>query len=113
METNNMDIKTLIVLLVEHEMDSTKMLNLIAQECNVDAERLAKALSSATTPHHRIKWDDDRLNDLVMRWNRGDKPSAIAKAMGCQTASVYQRIAALRKVRGDIQRRHTPKFVQA
>lgn len=111
--TNHMDIKTLIVLLVEHEMDSSKMIELIATECGVSSERLANALSSVTTTKRRIKWDDSRIEELVARWNRGEKPSAISRAMGIQTATVYQRIAALRKERSDIMRRNTPKFAQA
>lgn len=51
------------------------------------------------------RWGDDRLDELVNRWNDGQKPGEIAREMGVSTQTVYQKISRLRKTRNDVQAR--------
>ena len=111
--TQPLDIKTLLLLVVEHELPRERIFSLIAREVNIPVDRLMDALTvhpqaPARTRQPRARWTDARLNELAIRWNSGDRPSKIAEVMGCTTATVYHQIADLRKTRTDIQKRKTP-----
>jgi hypothetical protein len=112
-----LDIRTLLLLLVEHEMPRDKVLGLIATQCGIPTDKLIEAftvrtLTAVPSSKTYIRWDSQRIENLVSRWNQGERPSSIAKNLGCSTSVVYSKISMLRKTRSDINRResHNPKF---
>jgi hypothetical protein len=129
-----LDLRTLVLLMVEHEdqIPAEGVMSIIAEEVNVPLERLQVAITSvqghksilykqgslkqaeATSKasedkpvRHYSRWEQDRLDELVRRWNGGEKPSHIAKAMGVSTPTVYQKISHLRKTSDNIKIRHS------
>lgn len=128
-DKQSLDLRTLLVLVAEYdEVPWDKIMNLIAEEVDVPAEKLKAALidkasaTKSTSGSSRFaekesspekaqskrsysRWGDDRLNELVNRWNKGEKPGQIAKEMGVSTQTVYQKISKLRKDRDDIKPR--------
>lgn len=107
-ETTTLDIRTLLLVMMEEEVPRERIFNLIAREMNVPVDRLINALTTNTQNEKKpkyTKWTEERLNELAVRWNNGEKPSYIAREMGINVQVVYQRIQALRKVRNDIKGR--------
>jgi hypothetical protein len=112
----NLDIRTLIVLLTESEISRDTLFTLLARECNVPVEKLINAVTikpqedAPTEKAGRIRWSDEKNKDLIVRWNRGDRPSSIAEAFGCSTSVIYQRLSVLRKTHPEIKSRvsHNP-----
>jgi hypothetical protein len=132
-EKQHLDLRTLLVVMAENEQAPwEKIVELIADEVNVSSEKLKAVFSGAsktetrntpTTTQERApkdskessasseskrrysRWGDARLNELVERWNKGQKPSQIANEMGVSTQTVYQKISYLRKERDDIANR--------
>jgi hypothetical protein len=107
--TQPLDIRTLMLLLVEHEMPRDKVFALLAHECNVPVEKLVSAVTvvpvAPVAPVKYARWDDERINTLVALWNAGMRPSKIAAELETTTSTVYQKISQLRKVRSDINKR--------
>jgi hypothetical protein len=126
-----LDLRTLFLLMIEHEeVPWDNIMDLIAEEVNIPSDQLKttlakKARSAGVSTRGRqdvemdfkpsrdtgsnkrtySRWEDARLDELVQRWNDGQKPGQIAKDMGVSTQTVYQKISRLRKTRDDIQAR--------
>jgi len=106
--TQTLDIKTLIHLLMEEDMPHGRILSLIARECNLPEEKLMSAVTGANKPEttrKNIAWSDEAANRLIALWNGGEKPSKIAAQFGCSTQTVYQRVRILRQTRTDVMKR--------
>lgn len=140
-----LDLRTLMLLVVEHDVPWDNVMKLIAEEVNVPYERLKTVLTQqrgAAVRAEKIepvspiiteriqpplsiieesskrsysRWEEGRLDELIARWNDGQKPGQIAKEMGVSTQTVYQKISKLRKTRTDIKSRHSynPAFASS
>lgn len=102
-----LDIKTLLHLMTIDGMPHGHILRLISQQCNIPEERFIAAITATAMPpmeqsRKYLKWTPELTQDLLERWNNGDKPGHIAKSLGCSTQTVYQRVAMLRKHRTDV-----------
>lgn len=126
-QRQHLDLRTLLVIMAEEDVPMEKIVDLIANEVDVPSDKLHAIFSgvSRRQPQREITafsrpeekkttgkrsyshWEDKRLNELVERWNRGQKPGQIAKEMGVSTQTVYQKISRLRKERDDIQTRQS------
>lgn len=106
-ETTNLDLRTLLLVMMEDDVPRERIFSLIAKEMDVPVEQLVSALTITPADNSRQyhKWTEERLNELVERWNAGQKPSHIAREMGITVQVVYQRLTNLRKVRTDIKSR--------
>lgn len=106
--TQTLDIKTLIHLLMEDDMPHARILSLIARECNLPEERLAAVMTAkpkGADVRKNIVWNDEAVERLITMWNTGEKPRNIAAAFGCSTQTVYQRVRMLRQSRPEVTAR--------
>lgn len=138
---HSLDLRTLLLLIVEHEdLPWDKVMELIADEVSVPTDQLKAAIAKHSEREANLaagklasvqlvtktqpeldeqkkrpysRWERERLDELVVRWNSGQKPSVIAKEMQISTQTVYQKISQLRKSRGDVKIRYSrnPAFM--
>lgn len=96
-----MDIKTLIHLLVEGDIEASKAIKLIARESEVDhldLENIFKeALVGTVVPARAPRFTKDETNLVIDLWCKGNTKGQIAKEIGRDRTSITNLISRLRR----------------
>lgn len=99
MNTNQIDIKTVIQLLVDNSIDSTTALRLIAQESNVEYDVLETRLEEIfkKSLSSRGRFTKEEIDVVIDMWRNGATKGEIAKATNRKHASIVNLINRLRR----------------
>lgn len=97
-----MDIKTLIHLLVEGDIEPRKAIKLIANESNVnhlDLENIFREafVNAGTTGARGPRFTKDEIDRVISLWRAGNTKGQIAKEIGRDRTSITNLISRLRR----------------
>lgn len=97
-----MDIKTLIHLLVEGDIDTRKAIKLIASESEVnhiDLENIFKEAfgNSNSTGSRGPRFTKEEIDTVISQWRNGSTKGQIAKEIGRDRTSITNLISRLRR----------------
>ena len=111
MNASNLEVKTIVTLVAEGHIKVESAIELIAQACDIDTEKLSSALKSIGRKRVYVKWSVADDATLIKLWNSGKTTPLIAEAMGRTTSAVGQRISNLRTAGHDLPNRpsNSPK----
>ena len=112
MNASNLEVKTIVTLVAEGHIKVESAIELIAQACDIDTEKLSSALKSIGRKRGpSVKWSVADDATLIKLWNSGKTTPLIAEAMGRTTSAVGQRISNLRTAGHDLPNRpsNSPK----
>lgn len=92
-----MDIKTIIHLLIESQIEVSKAIDLIAKECEIDPEVLTASFKKINHAKTSSRFSPQEIATVISMWQNGYTKGQIAKHVGRDRVSINNLIARLRK----------------
>lgn len=96
-----MDIKTIVHLLVNGDIEPTKAVELIARECEIEPLTLENLLNMSCTKKSS-RFTNDEIKQVVSMWQRGNTKGQIAQKLGRDRHSITNLISRLRRQGHDL-----------
>lgn len=91
-----MDIKTVIYLLAEGEIEPAKAIEIIAKECEIEPLQLENLFNIPSTKKS-TRFTQEEINEVVSMWRRGHTKGQIANQLGRDRHSITNLISRLRR----------------
>ena len=91
-----MDIKTIINLVAEGDIEPAKAIDLIAKECNIEPLRLEN-LFNITSTKKSTRFTQEEIDEVISMWRRGYTKGNIATQLGRDRHSITNLISRLRR----------------
>lgn len=91
-----MDIKTIVQLLAEGNIEPDKAIELIARECEVEPLRLTSLFNIAPTKRSS-RFTTEEIAQVIELWRKGSTKGQIASQLGRDRHSITNLISRLRR----------------
>lgn len=91
-----MDIKTIIHLVANGDIESSKAIKLIARECDIEPITLGN-LFNITATKKSSRFTEDEIEQVIGLWRNGDTKGQIAQKLGRDRHSITNLISRLRR----------------
>lgn len=91
-----MDIKTIVHLLANGDIESSKAIELIARECEIEPITLGN-LFNVTATKKSSRFTEDEIDQVIDLWRKGDTKGQIALKLGRDRHSITNLISRLRR----------------
>lgn len=107
METtkSEMDIKTVLSLIVDGHIDSTSGFALVSELCGIDHKKLVEAFKEGLPAKVLTRWTPFEENYILEAWNRGDSIHTISKHVNRKPDAIRARLYNMRDNGRQINRR--------
>lgn len=94
-----MDIKTIVQLLADGDIEPRKALELIAKECEVEPIKLNSLFNVAfSIPEKKsTRFTAEEIGTVITLWRKGDTKGQIAQKLGRDRHSITNLISRLRR----------------
>lgn len=91
-----MDIKTIVHLLAEGDIEPAKALELIARECEIEPITLSN-LFNVSASKKASRFTQEEISQVINMWRKGSTKGQIASALGRDRHSITNLISRLRR----------------
>lgn len=91
-----MDIKTIVHLLANGDIESQKAVEIIARECEIEPITLSNLFNMSMTKK-ASRFTEDEIEEVIEMWRDGNTKGQIAKKLGRDRHSITNLISRLRR----------------
>lgn len=91
------DIKTILSLLADGHITTKAGIELLAEACGIDANKLSSSLFSSPPALKFTKWTPEDEQYVLEAWNRGDSIRSISAHLNRTKGAVRGRISIMQK----------------
>lgn len=91
-----MDIKTIVHLVANGDIEPTKAIQLIAQECEIEPIQLT-SLFNVSAVKKSSRFTQDEIRQVIDLWRKGNTKGQIATQLGRDRHSITNLISRLRR----------------